>query len=705
MSRDHVSRDDFCKALCLAVGLTLIKLALFDHAVLTFNAVPNHDSGSAAAAFASSMHALVLENDLAWWLPTPGGGYAQYFNQFLSPLMPTAGSPLFLLWAMAIKSLSLVGIRVPEYLQFLIFQHIVAPTVLFTVFALFVNRFVTSWIAVALAVGAYALGGPGLWNNSWMFCQEWTTIFFGLLAFDLLLDRPTFRRLCLFALAIVVTAMSANYWTVFSQWFLTIAYGSYGLFFFNRVRRLWRRISVAAFWPACWAPYALGAVTLLPVMMWAGFLARIFVEEHGLLTRKGAPFSLHDVYARANESNALHFTVDLFNPVLERALKSYFSINAIHNATYIGVALLPLLVLFFCDRWTRRHSIVAAILVGTLAVRMTNGLFFVLFAVSPLVGALRHIFYFYQYFLQIAVILAAAMALDGVITRRVSERAAAFVLAGWGGIGLSGLVALFVTAGSWPDPALRSIAYATMILCVSVALLWKIRFGHRRWAAVLAGLLCLFQVGDLARYYWEASWIDQDFSLKAWHRTMVDGRMPRADRQRQPWTVPSADKRDGGLYANMPFGSSLWPENIFNPYAFVQNLKPGELETLRPPSLLSIATGSSSSLVPVKAKISRWGYNRLEIDAELSTAGSIAVDQTFDPGWRITIDDQPIAAEPVSKAFLGFKAPAGSHHVVLEFRPLSRFLFWPIVFLSLLCCGVLTVFALGRAPRMARSDA
>jgi hypothetical protein len=689
-----MSRDDIWKALCLAVALTLIKLALFDRVVLAFGAVPNHDSASAAAAFASSMHALVLENDIAWWLPTPGGGYAQYFNQFLSPLMPTAGSPLFLLWAMAIKSLSLVGVRIPEYLQFLIFQHILAPTVLFTVFALFVSRFVTSWIAIALAVGAYALGGPGLWNNSWMFCQEWTTIFFGLLAFDLLLERPTFRRLCLFALAIVVTAMSVNYWTVFSQWFLAIAYGSYGLFFFNRVRRLWRRMGVTGFWPARWAPYALGAVTFLPVMMWTGLMARIFVEEHDLLTRKGAPFSLRAVYERAHEASVLHFTVDLFNPVLERALKLYASINEIHNATYIGVALLPLLVLFFCDRWTRRHSIVATILVGALAVRMTNGLFFVLFAVSPLAGSLRHIFYFYQYFLQIAVILAAAMALDSVIARRVSERTASFVLAGWGGIGLLGLVALFVTAGSWPDPTLRSLGYATMILCVSVALLWKIRFGLRRWATVLAGLLCLFQIGDLARYYWDASWIDQNFSLKAWHRTMVDGRMPGSDRLRQPWTVPSPDKRDGGLYANMPFDSSLWPENIFNPYAFVQSLKAGELEKLRPPSLLSITSGSSPSLVPVKAGISRWGYNRLEIDAALPAAGSIALDQMFDPGWRVTIDKQPVATRRVNEAFLGFDAPAGQHRVVLEFRPLSRSLFWPIVFLSLLCCAVLIVFVL-----------
>ena len=61
------------------------------------------------------MHALVIENDFAWWLPTPGDGYAQYFNQFLSPLVPTAGSPLFLLWATAIKLLSLVGLRIPMF--------------------------------------------------------------------------------------------------------------------------------------------------------------------------------------------------------------------------------------------------------------------------------------------------------------------------------------------------------------------------------------------------------------------------------------------------------------------------------------------------------------------------------------------------------------------------------------------------------------
>src|SRR5262249_30322231 len=114
-------------ALAFAFVLCLARLALFDRAIFTLQAVTNHDSTSSAGAFASSMHALVSEGDLAWWLPSPEGGFAQYYNQFLSPLMPTAGAPLFILWAIAIKALLLLGLRVPEYFQFIFFQQVLSP--------------------------------------------------------------------------------------------------------------------------------------------------------------------------------------------------------------------------------------------------------------------------------------------------------------------------------------------------------------------------------------------------------------------------------------------------------------------------------------------------------------------------------------------------------------------------------------------------
>jgi hypothetical protein len=694
-------------ALALACALCFFRIGLFDYQIFGLRAYPNHDSGAVAAAFASSMHALVTEGDLAWWLPGPNGGFAQYYNQFLSPVLPTAGSPIFVGWAILIKALSYIGVRIPEYFQFLVFQEFWSPLLAFMALALFVKRFVLSWVPVVIAVSSFALGGPGLWNNSWMFYQEWITIFLGLYLFDLLLERPTYSRLMAYLVMVVVTIASANYWTIFSQWLLAFIYGSYAIFFRNRIKRAFRVIIFGgSFWPARYRPYVVAVLAGIPVILWGLLLARVQIEQSGSLTRAGAPFSLNNVYERAQAADVLRYTTELFNPVLERAVENYSVVNEIHNATYIGLLLLPLIAIFLSLRWTRRDYLLVSVCAGVMAVRMTSGIFLMLFYVTPFMRYERHIFYFYQYFLELILILMAARGFDAILNRKIESTRVSLVLGCSAAAGAVILVGLFLGSEKWVSEkmALKSVGFAAVMLVTSAVLLWQLFTGNRRWALAGAILIAFLHIGDVSRYYWTGSAIDQKFSMEHWKRTLVGRTIEGADRLIKPWIVPAPSSRDGNLFENMPFFSELWPNNVFNPPQLRTdfNLLPDETRrSLQPSGVLEISSASQADRYPLphndksaaSAAITEWKYNELRLHVSSAVSGTAIVNQNYDPYWQVRIDGVQVPTRRVNETFLGFTIDTGEHSIVMEYLPLSRRLYWPIVWVTLLFCGALLASA------------
>src|SRR5438093_10283656 len=83
------ARSPLAFCLLVAVGLLATRLAIVDYRFLIQTTLPPHDMYQGAAFFATNLHALRLEGDLAWWNPTAIFGYAQYYQSFLSPLAPT----------------------------------------------------------------------------------------------------------------------------------------------------------------------------------------------------------------------------------------------------------------------------------------------------------------------------------------------------------------------------------------------------------------------------------------------------------------------------------------------------------------------------------------------------------------------------------------------------------------------------------------
>lgn len=99
-------------------------------------------------------------------------------------------------------------------------------------------------------------------------------------------------------------------------------------------------------------------------------------------------------------------------------------------------------------------------------------------------------------------------------------------------------------------------------------------------------------------------------------------------------------------------------------------------------------------------RIAGFRADRVRIEAELSHSGYVVLVDTFDPGWKATVDG---AATPVLRANVAFRAvpvPAGRHEVVLLYRPASVFWGLGISLATLLACAA--VFWRADWPQSAR---
>lgn len=69
------------------------------------------------------------------------------------------------------------------------------------------------------------------------------------------------------------------------------------------------------------------------------------------------------------------------------------------------------------------------------------------------------------------------------------------------------------------------------------------------------------------------------------------------------------------------------------------------------------------------ARVLRDDPERAEIAISVSEGGLVVLTRSFDPGWRIRIDDLPVTALRVDLAFLGALVPGGEHLLSLSYEP------------------------------------
>jgi hypothetical protein len=749
------SRITYCAF--LAALLVALRLALFDYPTFfALRSLPNHDMSQGASFFATNMHAMRQGGDIAWWNPATRNGYAQYYQGFLSPLAPTNGCLTFIVWAQAVRALSMVGVVVPEYIQYLIVTYVVLPFLTFFAFSLFCTLLLKHRAAVSLAAFAYAFSGIGLWNSAWFYFQEPATLFFLLAAAVHALQRPGPGAVLLLLAAGLLQMTSVNYWTIYNSWFILILFICYLCTFPNQVVRLGRRALALA------AAHRRAAVLFLGLaaatsLVWLVMLGLVFQEQAGNFVRTStASYTAEQALARVKPLR--WFTLELFNPDLRRAVKLGLEENPIHSGRYLGAVFLPLLLLVLVTRWRRLERWLAACTVCVFVVCLAPPYLLAVWKWLPLMDRILHLFYFYTQYLQILLVLMACAGFDRLLTHdhdAATRRRLVAALRGMLAVLGCALGGFAVFSERYPsgDPNLQgSLQLAIIGLLCGVFLLRMLTVDRSpRGRQAFVFVVLAVTSADLSRYFVEGCRADREFTAQLWNIPMELPPETRAALGR-PWQ--GAGSR---LTENLPLRNAMWPENRYLEHRFVTELKnAGSLGLILPffqgpparfyrqtapapppgaiaghlqhdPAWLDkvlLLHGEASGRVPgpgpiapgsasgkdFRYKVRKWEYNAFGVNIEAPVDGWLLLSQVHDPAWRFTVDGQAVPTAPAD--FLGTALPvrAGRHRVRANFEPASRQLFWPgcwileVSLLALVGGACLAPRRTGRAQTAGRAE-
>jgi hypothetical protein len=83
---------------------------------------------------------------------------------------------------------------------------------------------------------------------------------------------------------------------------------------------------------------------------------------------------------------------------------------------------------------------------------------------------------------------------------------------------------------------------------------------------------------------------------------------------------------------------------------------------------IDIPPGDDSS-APGVVGVVRYEPSRIELSLRASRASLLVLSETYYPGWKAWIDEQPVAIHSVDIALRGVVVPAGAHQLRMEFRP------------------------------------
>jgi hypothetical protein len=661
----------------LALFAVVLRLLLFDYRTyFELRFIPNHDMQQGASLFATSMHSMRLSGDIAWWNPAGGSGYAQYYQELLSPLAPTLGHVVFIVWAELVFALGRIGVAVPEYFQYLTVTFIVLPFLATLAFALLCGLLFRARTAVAAAVIVFTLSSIGLWHSAWFYFQEPATMLFLLAAAVAFFRQPRPQTALLALAAGLVQLASFNYWTLFNSWFIAIFLGSYVVVHPTQLRRAGRRLwGMVRRWP--WRVTAVAAGTCVVGASWIVTIAVALREQSAAYERTESLELIQAVY----RLQPLFYLGRMFEPDLDPvAVQPGGTYLTMHHAVYLGAFLLPLLVALPFYRLRRLER---CLLLGTAA------LLPICFAALPVRWAwehvpwmnnLRHLFLFYPAYVRLIVVLLGCACLDRILmggrVRAVRAVLAALVLVG--------IVALY-RGGPWTGRGpvrLIGAPEALLVVIPATAVAVALSRPSSRNRALLGGVIVLVALVDLGTYFRYVSRLDGDFTA-SW---FLLGRPlpPRiVGALKRPW-APLDPGDPEALFYNLPFKNQFWPINTFMPHVYewegrrLRERPWGEFVGFHPRADPTWMSGRAADvLMPLPHEWRHRDYNSWSMVVDAPEAGWLSLAQLHDPAWRATVDGRPVGTERANVVRSAVPIDAGRHEVAMEYRPLSRRLYWP----------------------------
>jgi hypothetical protein len=719
------SRTAFCTF--LAILMVVCRVLFYDHTLFEYQSLPNHDMSQGLAFFTTSVQSMRLTGDIAWWNPASNTGYAQYYQSFFSPLAPTTGNIVFIIWVNLSRFLN-----ISEYNQYLIVNYLILAFLTFFSVALFLSYIFRRRAPIVMILIVYTFSGIGLWNSAWFYFQEPFTFFLLMAAILALFQRPTQRRLLFVIAAALIQFTSLNYWTVYNLWFFVFLVGAYIVIYRTQAYRLWKRAPALLRQPQI---LALGAGAAIVVVLWGILFGSIIAEQSDAYIRTKAnrtslsAYTEQDAFERIQSVRS--YTLNLVDPNINRAILFYRTVNLVHNARYIGVFLVPLLALGLAYPWRRREWWLFSVLGLILCVCIGSAMFVKLWDTIPFMNRILHQLYFYSQYWQFTLALFAGSVLDRLINRSYTERQQrrfSIVLFGAIGVGVFILLEFYLLAPLFPNnnAPLQSVLMFALFLMFSSILIWQLVVTRRQLLRNLAvaGLL-LFAFSDLSRYFWQVSRLDRDFTVSRWTVHDLPLKPDLAAALNTRWPAPDLGAGfNANLALNMPFTNNFWPENIFmapvsevdvrsaNPrlatfvssYPDVAFFKTTQQSNLAQVSkafkqdethfkrilILNVGKTGPPAAAPSQSedaefsyKFLAWGYNDYDIQVNAPDRGWIMLRQLYDPLWQVSVDGQPVAAVRADFVATAVQLAAGDHIIHAEYWPLARRLY-PFASLALI---------------------
>jgi hypothetical protein len=714
------------------------RLLIFDYATFfRLHYVPNHDMYQGAPFFMTSMHSLRMQGDIVWWNPVSFNGYAQYYQSFLGPLAPTPGHVTFMLWAEGVRGLNALGIAVPEYFQYLVFNYVVLPFLTCFALALLLSLIYRRRATVLLMVIAYTFSNIGLWTSAWFYFQESFTVFFLLAALIAYLKRPTPRLLSVLVAAGLIQLASSNYWTLYNSPFVVFLVAGYGVTYPNQVRRacLRTREIIHRHKRTAWA---VGGLTAITALLWIVLIGSIVVGQSNNYYRRGEDEKLSVApIATLNTAPPVDFrTWNLFTPDIHASTTApYNRFLTMHSAGYIGLFLLPLLVILLLYRWRRVERWLLILTVASLTIVMATPVFLWLWKTIPFMNHIRHFVRFYTSYWRLGLILLGGASLDYVLTADLEEHERRTFRISMAVLGGLSLITMMLSGVILP-PTLGVMGLFSLV--ASVLVLQLIDASTTGQRLLMVGLFILFSFADLSRYFVVVNHYDNDFTADRWAK--VERPLPRAVRAvfSKPMPIPQASHFVESVHGYIPVPNDFWPLNNYILHknvkaltelpkgvmletwtkqdSLVQFYKPDQIKYVpdQKSALAMAAVNFDGSLLiehdsmqptytasPTSAPAAfgyqktMWQYNLFGFQVDIPQNGWLSIGQMYDPAWRVMLDDKRVNPSKANFVRQAVPVSTGHHSITMDYQPLARRLYWPASYLLELTLAALAVIGFG----------
>ena len=89
----------------------------------------------------------------------------------------------------------------------------------------------------------------------------------------------------------------------------------------------------------------------------------------------------------------------------------------------------------------------------------------------------------------------------------------------------------------------------------------------------------------------------------------------------------------------------------------------------------------------------------LQIRAKMETPGVLVISDSWHPGWTATVNGAPQPILCCNTAIRGLQLPAGEHHIVMRYQPVSLPLAWRLMTIGVLMCPAQCLIRSGKSSR------